>query len=70
MSLNALPTSYPELDISSFKDFHSRHALRIRLFEAYLDALDPLTITERWGYWTADEMIRQQHALILACKQL
>ncbi|MAA79184.1 MAG: hypothetical protein CL916_07975 [Deltaproteobacteria bacterium] len=69
-SLNALPTSYPKLDISSFKDFHSRHALRIRLFEAYLDALDPLTISERWGYWTADEIIRQQQSLILACKQL
>ena len=69
-SLNALPTSYPKLDISSFKDFHSRHALRIRLFEAYLDALDPLTISERWGYWTADEILRQQQALIFACDQL
>jgi hypothetical protein len=61
---------HSDLDISNFTDFHSRHALRIRLFAAYLDALDPLYISEPWGYWTAEEIERQRTALGLACAQL
>lgn len=49
----------PDLDLDSFTDFSARHALRVRLFEAYLDSLDPLGISERWGYWEADEIARQ-----------
>jgi len=59
-----------DLEISSFKDFHSRHQLRIRLFEAYLDALDPLSINESWGYWEADEIIKQINAIGSACTML
>ena len=69
-SIDALPSTYPKLDITSFQDFHSRHALRIRLFEAYLDALDPLSISEWWGYWTAEDINRQKKSLILSCDQL
>ena len=68
--LKALQKERPELDITAFKDFHSRHQLRIALFQAYLDALDPLSIAERWGYWKADEINRQIDALGLACEQL
>ena len=49
----------PDLDLDSFTDFTARHALRVRLFEAYLDSLDPLGISERWGYWEAGEIARQ-----------
>jgi len=66
-SLQAALTPYleprPDLDLDSFTDFTARHALRVRLFEAYLDSLDPLGISERWGYWEADEIARQ--ALLL-----
>jgi hypothetical protein len=49
----------PDLDLDSFTDFTARHALRVRLFAAYLDSLDPLGISERWGYWESDEIARQ-----------
>lgn len=68
--IEAAFAEYPELDIDSFTDFHSRHELRIRLFSAYLDALDPLSINEPWGYWTAEEIEKQRNALGFACAQL
>jgi hypothetical protein len=49
----------PDLDLDAFTDFNARHALRVRLFAAYLDSLDPIGISERWGYWEADEIVRQ-----------
>lgn len=52
-----------DLDIDGFKDFDARHQLRIRLYEAALDAGDPLGIEEPWGYWEASEVERQ--ALVL-----
>jgi hypothetical protein len=49
----------PSLNISGFSDFTERHTLRVRLFEAYSEALDPIGLSERWGYWTDTERIRQ-----------
>lgn len=49
----------PDLAIDAFEDFVSRHALRTRLFVYYGAALDPLGISERWGYWTDSERSRQ-----------
>lgn len=59
-------TPRADLDLDAFADFEARHALRVRLFAAYLDSLDPLGIEERWGYWTADEVVRQATLLGLA----
>jgi len=56
-------TDRPDLALDAFSDFNSRHQLRIELFEAYLDSLDPIGINERWGYWRASEIQRQ--ALLL-----
>ena len=60
----------PDLDLDAFTDFTARHELRVRLFEAYLDSLDPLGISERWGYWEADEITRQALLLGLAAGEL
>ena len=56
----------PDLAIDGFEDFDSRHELRVALFEAYLDSLDPLALTDPWGYFTADERRRQALALFVA----
>jgi len=42
---------FPPID--SFADFDDRHAMRVRLWALYLDAVDPLEITEPWGYFDA-----------------
>ncbi len=60
----------PDLDLDDFTDFDARHALRVRLFAAYLDALDPLGLDERWGYWEAPEIQRQVALLRLALAEL
>ena len=60
----------PELKIDEFKDFTDRHKLRVRLFDAYLDSLDPLAINERWGYWQPVEIDRQIVALGFAATKL
>ena len=52
-----------DLDLLGFENFVDRHKLRVRLFDAYIDALDPLIVQERWGYWEATEIQRQ--ALLL-----
>ena len=49
----------PALAIDAFEDFVSRHTLRTQLFKHYSDSLDPLGISERWGYWTDTERTRQ-----------
>ncbi|MEC7987879.1 MAG: hypothetical protein VX278_22115 [Myxococcota bacterium] len=59
-----------DLEIEGFDDFKSRHLLRVRLFEAYLDALDPIGLSERWGYWTSEEIIRQAISVGLAAEKL
>jgi hypothetical protein len=48
-----------DLDLLNFDNFVDRHKLRVRLFEAYIDSLDPLIVQERWGYWEAIEIQRQ-----------
>lgn len=53
----------PDLDIAAFEDFDSRHELRVSLYAAYLDSLDPMGLEEPWGYWTPAE--RQRQALVL-----
>ena len=60
----------PTLAIDSFEDFVSRHELRTRLFVHYSDALDPLGLSERWGYWTDSERARQALCIGWALGQL
>lgn len=66
------PYTHPpnDLAIDDFKDFDARHALRVRLFAAALDAQDPLHLNEPWGYWTAEEAALQGMALALAARAL
>ncbi len=63
-------TPRDDLDLTAFADFEARHALRVRLLEAYLDSLDPLDIDERWGFWSASELQRQALALGLSAGAL
>jgi hypothetical protein len=51
------------LDIDAFDNFDDRHILRVALVDAYVEALDPLGLEERWGYWRPGEARRQ--ALII-----
>lgn len=60
----------PTLDLDDFKDFDDRHALRVRLFAAALDAVDPLGHTDPWGYWEAAERRRQALTLYAAAGAL
>ena len=62
-ALEKLLEARPDLDLDAFEDFDARHELRVRLYEAALDAGDPLGLEEPWGYWEATEIRRQ--ALIL-----
>ena len=59
-----------DLDLDAFTDFVARHELRVRLFAAYLDSLDPIGISERWGYWESAEMHRQALLIGLAAGEL
>ena len=63
-------TPRADLDLDAFEDFNARHALRVRLFAVYLDSLDPLGLSERWGYWEADEVVRQARVLGLTLSAL
>lgn len=60
----------PDLDLGGFEDFASRHELRVRLVQAYLDVLDPIGLDERWGAWTAAELERQALLLGVAAGHL
>jgi hypothetical protein len=60
----------PQLDLDSFTDFDDRHKLRVRLFDAALDAVDPLGYTDPWGYWEATERRRQALTLYAAAGAL
>jgi hypothetical protein len=43
----------------AWDDFDDRHALRVRLVQAYADAVDPFAPSDPWGPWTGDEVQRQ-----------
>ncbi len=58
------------LDLDAFGSFEQRHDLRVLLWEAYLDSLDPLGVEERWGYWTVGESRRQARLLEMALTAL
>lgn len=58
------------LDIDAFADFDDRHALRVALVEAYIAALDPLGLEERWGHWRPTETRRQALLIGLAAGRL
>ncbi|MBM4368598.1 MAG: hypothetical protein FJ102_20465, partial [Deltaproteobacteria bacterium] len=45
------PPALVDIDPDDFKDFEGRHRLRVRLVEAYTDAVDPFFPSEAWGYW-------------------
>ncbi len=51
------------VDISSFRDFEARHALRLELVRHALDSTDPLSLDPVWGYWTPAEGDRQVRIL-------
>ena len=42
---------FPAID--QFDDFDDRHAMRVKLWSLYLDAVDPVEFTEPWGYFDA-----------------
>ncbi len=51
----AAPTG---LSLDAFGSFEERHALRVRLVQAWADAVSPFTPTEPFDYWTAAEIPR------------
>ncbi|MEE2751155.1 MAG: hypothetical protein VX519_06980 [Myxococcota bacterium] len=51
------------VDISSFRDFEARHALRLELVKHALDSADPLSLDPVWGYWTPEQGDRQVRIL-------
>lgn len=70
LATEARAVDAPALDLAGFADFEARHALRVRLVEAYADAVDPLRIAEPWGHWEADEVARVADALADAAERL
>jgi hypothetical protein len=56
----------PGLDLDAFADFEARHKLRVKLVEAWADAVSPFTPTEPFDYWTAQEVVRQAAGLATA----
>jgi hypothetical protein len=61
--------SDPRLEIGAFGSFTERHQLRVRLVEAYADEVDPLQVTDPWGYREPAERPRQAKALLAALDQ-
>ena len=59
-----------DLNISAFQDFTDRHQLRVRLFAAYTDSVNPLYIDDPWDYWHPQEIQKQAEALTAAAGQL
>lgn len=43
-----------DIDLSSFEDFDDRHRLRVELWSAYLQSVDPAAFNDPWGYWPMD----------------
>jgi hypothetical protein len=62
-ALEAFSSARSDLAIDDFEDFDDRHRLRVRLFEAYLDSVDPLGFSEPWGYWTGEQVVVQAQAI-------
>ncbi len=54
------------LDLDAFGDFEARHALRVRLVEAWADTVSPFSATEPFAYWTAAEISRQAAGIAAA----
>lgn len=54
------------LDLDAFGDFEARHALRVRLVEAWADSVSPFSATEPFSYWTAAEFPRQAAGIAVA----
>ena len=66
--LRAVPA--PVLDLDRFDDFEARHALRVALVEAAVDAVDPLRPAEPWGYWEPSEVVAVAEGLARAADRL
>lgn len=47
-----------DLSLDAFASFEERHALRVRLVQAWADTVSPFTPTEPLDYWTATEISR------------
>ena len=60
----------PEFDLDAWTDFSARHALRVRLIQAYLDSRDPLAMDDAWGYFTPAAPRRQRALLVRAAAAL
>jgi hypothetical protein len=58
------------LDPGAFEDFEARHRLRVRLVEAWADAVSPFSATEPFDYWTVAEVPRQAEGIALAALAL
>lgn len=54
------------LDLDAFGSFEERHKLRVKLVEAWADAVSPFTPTEPFDYWTAQEVVRQAAGIAMA----
>ena len=59
-----------DLNISGFQDFTDRHQLRVHLFTAYADSVNPLYIDDPWDYWHPQEIQKQATALSKAVSTL
>ena len=51
LAKTASTIQFPAID--QFDDFDDRHAMRVKLWSLYLDAVDPVEFTEPWGYFDA-----------------
>lgn len=58
----------PDLNLDGFGSFEDRHALRVRLVEAWADAVSPFSPTEPFDYWTAAEVPRQAAGVAAAAE--
>jgi hypothetical protein len=70
LALEARAVPAPTLDLDGFADFEARHALRVKLVQAYADAVDPLRPSEPWGYWEPAEVVRVATAIAAASEAL
>jgi tetratricopeptide (TPR) repeat protein len=59
-----------DLDITNFSNFTDRHRLRVELFKAYSDSVNPLSIDDPWGYWQPTDYQRQVKSLIFAIDEI
>ncbi len=60
----------PDLSLDGFASFEERHALRVRLVEAWADAVSPFSPTEPFDYWTAAEVPRQAAGIAAAAEKV